>query len=211
MWVQRWFAASASSLCLMIGLASAAEIGRVDLNGRTLIIDDTGTWKYAEQSAAVDSACSDGQLMKSRKLDLSVCVREPWIIDDKSGAEFEIKFTDHDDEIFAGLITERSNLPLKMLEYAILTNAADATGVRKKDIPVIKKSKIKINGVEWSYIEYNVDFKGAKFTFGNYYISLGETGAVQAVFWCSKAYFDKNRKIIEDAAMTLKVSDKVLQ
>jgi hypothetical protein len=198
--------------CLSGSAASAAEIGRVTLNGRVIIVDDSGTWAYAEPGAAsnaMGSDCSGGILLKSKKVDVSLCVREPWKIQSDANESFEYSVYDLSNEIYSGLITERAAMPIETLEFAIIANAASATGVAREQIPVVRQDKLQINGREWRYIEYDVNLKGAEFRFGNYYTTLGETGAVQYVFWCSKAYFDSNRSAIEALASTLMASEKI--
>jgi hypothetical protein len=193
------------------GRLSAEEIGRVQLGGKDIIVDGNGTWAYADKDAQTNAVCTDGTPVKSKKLNLSICVKEPWRVSTSASDSFEFQIDNKSDEIYAGAITERANLTLDALEYAIISNAASGTGARKEDIPVVKKSKIMINGVEWSYIEYDVNFKGTKFRFANYYVSLGDSGAAQFVYWCSLPYFEKNRASIESSASSLVVSDKIVQ
>lgn len=191
--------------------AWADEIGRHEINGRAIIIDSNGTWTYAEEAPESTRECVDGNSVASRKLRLSICVRSPWKMDNTGGTgSFEFQFDNNQSEIYGGAITEKTELPLEALEYAILKNAADAMGLRNDDVPVWKKSKVTLNDVEWRYIEYDITLKGAAFRFGNYYISLGETGVAQVAFWCGRAYFEKNRKQIEEMASSIRVSSKPL-
>lgn len=192
--------------------ASAAEIGRVELNGRTIVVDDNGTWTYAGQGSAANGAgvdCSAGTVLQSKKVNVSLCVTSPWKVQSDANESFEYSVYDLADEIYSGLITERAKMPMETLEFAIIANAASATGVSREQIPVVKQEKLQLNGREWRYIEYDVNFKGAEFRFGNYYTTLGDAGAVQYVFWCSKAYFESNRPKIQALAATLVASDKI--
>lgn len=191
--------------------AWADEIGRHEINGRAIIIDCNGTWKYAEAGAVPTGECADGNIITSKKINLSMCIDPAWRIDNKINGNFEFQFYNASSEIYGALVTERTGVPTEALEYAILFHAANAMGLRNEDVPVLKKSKVTLNGVEWNYIEYDIKLKGANFRFGNYYISLGETGVAQLPFWCGRAYFEKNRKQIEEVASTIKVSSKPLE
>ena len=205
----------ASILAVLAGVTSigawAAEIGRHEINGRSIIIDSNGTWKYAEAGAAPTGECVDGNIITSKKINLSMCIDRAWRIDNKISGDFEFQFYNGSSEIYGALITERTGVPTEALEYAILFHAANAMGLRNEDVPILKKSKVTLNGVEWNYLEYDIKLQGANFRFGNYYISLGETGVAQVPFWCGRAYFEKNRKQIEDMASTVKISSKPLE
>ncbi len=190
--------------------AAAEEAGRAQLNGRTIILQAGGTWKYADDAPTAAVDCSGGKVIKSKKLNLSVCVVQPWKIDPTPSEAMEFQLLEPEQDIFVGFITERAPMPFAVLKEAIISNAARATGVHAEDVPVLKESKVALNGKEWNYIEYDVDFKGAKFRFGNYYVSLGDLGVAQMVFWCSKAYFDQNRPLIEALAAKVNISDKPL-
>lgn len=191
--------------------AWAEEIARHEINGRAIIIDSDGTWKYAEAVAAPTGECADGNIITSKKINLSMCIDSAWRIDNKTSGNFEFQFYNASSEIYGALVAERTGVPTEALEYAILFHAANAMGLRNEDVPVLKKSKVTLNGVEWNYIEYDIKLNGANFRFGNYYISLGETGVAQIPFWCGRAYFEKNRKQIEEMASTIEVSSKPLE
>ncbi len=180
----------------------ADEIGRATIEGRTVIVDSNGTWKYAE--AAVDANgqaqidCTKGTVTKSKKLAVSLCVTPPWTLDSGASGLMELQVVNKDLDIYFGLVTERTTMPLAGIRRAILYNAAQATAVREEDIVIAKESTEKIGGHEWSYIEYDVTFNGAKFRFANYYSSLGDLGIIQSVFWCSASYFEQNRAVMSD-------------
>jgi hypothetical protein len=189
------------------GVAAAEEAGRAQLNGRAIILQTDGTWKYAEDAAPAGNAdCSDGKVIKSKKLNLAVCVFAPWKIDTTPNESMEFQLLEPDQDIFVGFVTERTAMPLEVLREAIISNAAKATGIRQEDVPVVSESKVMLNGKEWSYIEFDVDFKGAKFGFGTYYFSLGELGAAQMVFWTSKPYFTKSKPLMDAMASKVKIS-----
>jgi hypothetical protein len=178
----------------------AEEIGRSSINGRVVIIDGNGTWKYdgAQAAAGVPTPadCTGGSVVKSKKLPVSLCVSAPWKLDSTAPGSMEFQVLNNELDAYFGLITERTAIPLAGLRQAILINAAQGSGVTESDILIASESKVTIGGHEWSYIEYHVTFGGAKYRFANYYSSLGDKGVVQGVFWCSDAYFEQNKSAI---------------
>jgi hypothetical protein len=179
-------------LTLVATGSHAEEIGRATINGRTVIIDGAGTWAYENIPAgaaaqAVD--CSEGRKIQSKKIKMSLCIAPPWRLDSSPPESMEMQAINKDIDLYFGLVTERTPIPLAGLRKAILYNAAQATGVREEDIEISTESKSKIGSHEWSYIEYKVTFSGANFRFANYYASLGDKGLVQSVFWCAESFF----------------------
>ncbi|NJM31469.1 MAG: hypothetical protein HC855_16525 [Rhizobiales bacterium] len=192
-----------SLLPLSFTPALAEEIGRATIDGREVVIDSNGTWSYADGAAAAGQqapACA-GNVLESKKVGVSFCLAAPWKLDSAPAGAMEIQAHHPESDIYFGLIPERTQMPAEALRRAIIYNAAQATNTQEKDIPVAAESKETFNGKEWNYIQYDVDFSGAKFTFANYYVTLGDRGVVQAVFWCSPAYFEQNKDAMK-AMMT---------
>ena len=183
--------------CLTATSANAAEIGRTNIGGRTAIIDSDGTWAYEDGGqVASDSSCVTGTKIKSKKLPIFLCLDKPWVMDTVPPGAMEFQIVHRDLDLYLGLIAERTQMELSGLKAAILYNAASVNGVRPDDVPILKESKETINGIEWSYIEYDVTVSGGKFRFGNFYTSLGERGVVQSVFWSNTVYFEENKPTI---------------
>jgi hypothetical protein len=192
---------------LLTTVALSEEIGRAVINGKAIVVDGNGTWKYADAPLAATTPetadCGTGSTIKSKKLPLSLCIAPPWRLDQSPQGSMEMQAVNGEADLYFGLVTERSPVPLAMLRKAILYNAAQATGVREEDIAVAKEELATINGYEWNYIEYDVNYQGAKFRFSNYYGALADVGNVQAVFWCSPAYFDQNKQLVQKFMSTI--------
>ncbi len=181
----------------------ASEVGRATINGRPVILDSAGTWAYADAvgagagaKAAAVTGCDNGNAIASKKLPISMCIFTPWRVDSTPSSAMELQAVQPDLDLYVGLITERTQMPIKSLRDAILYNAAGAGSVRPEDVPVLKESVETLNGAEWNYIEYEVVISGAKFRFGDYHKSLGELGVVQVAFWSSAAYFEQSKPAI---------------
>jgi hypothetical protein len=197
-----------TTLCVVLGSvffgtcgAMSAEIGRATVAGRLVVLDSNGTWAYADEASAAspqDATCASGNVIKSKKLPISICVTKPWRIDETAPGSMEMQVVQTELDLFVGLVTERTQMPVSTIRQAILANAASFAGIRAEDVATLKDTSETLNGVEWKYIEYEVVYSGAKFRFGNFHQSLGELGAVQVAFWSSAAYFDQNRSAIND-------------
>jgi hypothetical protein len=190
------FVAIFLSASFAASFATAEEIGRTTIGGRTAVIDSNGTWVYADGNAgaqASNATCETGSKIKSKKLPISFCVYKPWGLDSTPPSSMEFQAVNSDLDLYFGLITERTQMDLAGLKDAILYNAASASGLRSEDVPILKESKETINGVEWNYMEYDIAISGGNFRFGNYFVSLGDRGAVQAAFWSSRSFFETNK------------------
>lgn len=194
------------SLLAVSFVAEAEEIGRVDLKGRSIVVDSNGTWKYADEApagAAPSATCAANQLLQSKKLPVSLCLQSGWRLMPTPAESMEFEAVQTDKDIYVGLITERTTMLDGAVREAILYNAASATNVKVADVPVVLEEKRKIGDEDWNYIVYDVSFSGAPFRFANYYKSLGDKGAVQLVFWSSKSYFEEDRVLQDAVANTL--------
>jgi hypothetical protein len=177
-----------------INFATAEEIGRATVNGRSVIIDSKGTWVYADAAAPGTSAVGDcdGYAFKSKRLPLSSCLRKGWELSTAPPGAMEIQAYQVDVGIYSGIIVEPMEMTYEALRKAIIFNAATGSGVRPEDIIVVKEDKQTFGDHSWNYIEYDVTFSGTKFRFGNFHTALEKGGVAQVVFWSSPAFFEKN-------------------
>jgi hypothetical protein len=198
-------------LALVLGLSSfavqAAEVGRAKINNRDVVLDSDGTWKYLDTAQPAQAGtCTSGQQFKSKRLPVSFCLMPAWRIDPTPSGSMEIQAHNADLELYMGFIGERLELTMAGLRDAAVSNAANATGVLARDIPILKEEAKSFAGEDWKYLEYDVNFKGTVFRFGNYMSALKKGGAVQVVFWSSPAFFDQNKSGIDDVVTTIAIS-----
>lgn len=186
------------------GLAIADEAGRVQLNGREVILQSDGTWKYSDaETAAASADCGAGQGVASKKLPVSFCLPQGWRMMANPSESMEFEAVQNEKDIYVGLITERTSMNDAAIRDAVLYNAASAAGIKQADVPVVLEEKRTFAGQDWNYIVYDVTFTGATFRFANYYKALGDKGSTQLVFWASKGYFDEDKAQEEAVAATL--------
>lgn len=167
-------------------MATADELGRVDLNGREIIINDDNSWSYASKGEqnAVTTAPDGCTVIKSKKFPISVCL-DPgkWSLTNVNDiAELQYKVIDK--EIYAMILTEKALMPDEQLKKAILINGQEAAGLNKIEIlKDIKESKI---GPKFGNVVYNAIVDGLDITYDSYYRSFPHTGLAQVIMFSSQ-------------------------
>lgn len=203
------FGLTGLAFLLLLGMAaSAAEVGRVQFQGRTVILSDDGTWKFEEQPAEsmATPGCADGVKIDSKALPVSLCFSTAtWDRDTPTGA-WEVMFRNKAGTLYGGLISETIALDESFLRNAIIQNAA---GFAKIDVSKVKigiEEKVDVNGRSWNHIIYGVPIGGTDFTFSNYYLTVPGTGMVQVVFFSPDSTFAGVLPDIEKVVASLNFS-----
>lgn len=194
------FLAATLAATLVTGAALAAEMGRVKIDGRTIIIHDNNTWTYsAEEAAAVPSNCTT---MASEIVPVSICLDpDEWTRTELSGDnEYELKRKGI--EHYMIMITEKAELQPTALKEAILENAQNAAGLAK--VETIAETSVVADGQTFEKIVYRTDVDGLDITYTNYYTMFPGSGSMQIVFF---ALTDDNvnyEPFIEQVAASIK-------
>lgn len=204
----RRLAATGLVLTLLSGSAVlAAELGRTQFQGRTIILSDDNTWRFddaAQQQAPANAAdCADGVTVQSKALPVSLCFgTETWERDNPTGA-WEVMFRNKEGTLYGGLITETVALEESFLRNAILQNASAFAKIDVTKVRIDKEEKSDINGKSWNHIVYGVPIGGTGFTFSNYYMTIPEKGMVQVVFFSPDNTFQPSQVEIDKVVGTL--------
>ena len=191
------------ALICATNLAYADVIGHSTLNGKPIVIDSDGTWKYSDSKPSVSGDCQ-GSALESKKLKVSLCVGKNWILAAKDGSAYEFQFKESDKDIFGGLITERTQVSNAFLGNAVLGSIAQRINKDVNSIPIRKKDTIILNGKQWNYVEFEIEYQGTKVIFADYYTAFDPSGVAQLLFWSSPMLFDSGKGEIEGVASTLK-------
>jgi hypothetical protein len=91
-----------------------------------------------------------------------------------------------------------------LLKTAVLSSIAHRINKDVNSIPVRERHSVTLNGTQWEYVEFEVEFEGTKAIFGDYYQTFNPTGVVQLLFWASPPLFDAGKAEIETVAASLK-------
>ncbi len=161
------------------------EVGRGEVNGREIIIYDNGTWDFAGGGLggpvkARRDPCDGLVKVESGNAPLSYCLSsDNWLENDPEGA-FEGYYRTRTDDIYFGVIVEKTQLRLKQFREAILKNARQGAGTN--DVRISHEGQISINGTVWQTIDYVAEISDLTLSFRNYYMSDNDL-AIQAIFW----------------------------
>jgi hypothetical protein len=200
-------AAAGLVLTLLSGSAAlAAELGRAQFQGRTVILSDDNTWRYDEATPkppANAADCTDGVSVQSKSLPVTLCFgNEAWERDNPTGA-WEVMFRNKAGTLYGGLITETVALEESFLRNAILQNASAFAKIDVTKVRIDKEETSDINGRKWNHIVYGVPIGGAGFTFSNYYMTIPDKGMVQVVFFSPDTSFQPSQVEIDKVVGTL--------
>ena len=82
--------------------AQATELGRLQLNGKTIILIDDGTWRYAD-AASPQGGCAEGIVAKSTVLPLSACFHNKiWKTTSSNNVDFELLYARRGGDMYGG-------------------------------------------------------------------------------------------------------------
>jgi hypothetical protein len=175
----------AGLLVLISNQAIAGEKGRVQLNGREVILFDDNTWKFS--SDAVSKTNKDCVLIKSTTLPVTICLDDTvWTNGDSNDAA-ELSFVTKDETLFLLVITETDEVQLDAFEKAIVVNAQSAAG--KKPVEVKSKERLDAHGLEWGRMVYDADIEDIKIRYENYFTTIKGKGSVQFVFYTTPGQY----------------------
>ena len=157
----------------------AGERGRVQLNGREVILFDDNTWKFS--SNAVAKTNKDCVLIKSATLPVTICLDDTVWANGDSNDGAELSFKTKDETLFLLVITETDEVQLDAFEKAIVANAQSAAG--KKPVQVKSKERLDAHGLEWGRMVYDANIEDLQIRYENYFTTIKGKGSVQFVFY----------------------------
>ncbi len=174
-------AALALALVSALGAAPsrADQVGASVVDGRMVILDSDGTWRYADEEEGGDEAGCD------RADTLEVCATKLGWTKTQASGNFNLMYT-HSQKYYFGVIAEpygsTHGMKYQTLQAAILSNAARAAATDAKKVPVIATEKVVQGRRGLRSITYRPTLQGTPFVFYNAYQILPEK-SVQLVFW----------------------------
>lgn len=176
----------------------SAEIGKVDVNGKEIILMDDKTWKY---SGAVADSVVPCSVVKAKTFPISLCLADDsWTKADVND-EAEMQFKLLDDTLYGMVIVDGSQLTNRAFKKQILNNAKAAAG--KSPVNIIAESSSVIGGKKLSKIQYQLMLGELNVTYINYYGGIKGKGALQLIFFMETALV--NEKLPDIAEVLAKV------
>jgi hypothetical protein len=189
---------------VLTGACAAAEMGRFELNGRTIVIDSDGTWSYLDEAAA-GASTGDCTLLRLDAPPIEFCLLEAdWRRADLGG-DFAFGFQSRAYDLYFGVIGEITAFDHDTMRKLIRENAADSAGL--KGLMNNEDETAAINGAEWGIVRFELEFGTAPIDFENYFTIVPDRGTAQFVFWAPSQIFDETAEIRARVAETLSVVD----
>ena len=170
--------------------AGAEELGRFQLDGRTIVIDSDGTWTYADDRAPAGSA-EGCQVLAVPPI--RFCLPEGEWEPAELGGEFAFGFASKSHELHLGIIAEDTFFAFDTMPDLIRENAgaaaADDDAARVDGETAGADEVLSISGERWGIVRFKLDLDGVPFRFETYFAAVEGEGTAQFVFWAPEDIF----------------------
>ncbi|MCB1682206.1 MAG: hypothetical protein H6858_01725 [Rhodospirillales bacterium] len=187
----------------------AAELGKTFFQGKTIVLDDNGTWTYGEgtqQASATPSQYAVESCKTAKLVPVNFCLDTSyWTETEKPTPDYESFYNNTNGSLYFGLITEGLPLTRDFFRNSILDNAGHVAKGGRDGVKVIEDKTVTLGSDTWNYLEYSIDIDGMVFRYSNYYTSVGDKGSIQVLFFTLDTVFETYRKDIEKVANTVKI------
>jgi hypothetical protein len=174
--------------------------------GEIVILNDDGTWEYADQNAGISKIITNNKvftksqdasfLLKSKRNNSAFWINpKKWSFEkgEKPDTDAEYQFQLKDGDLYAMAITEKIEMPLESLIDVALTNAQSVA----PDAKVTTLEYRVVNNNKVIFMEIIGTLKGVKFTYRGYYYS-DPSGSTQLLAYTSSNLIDTYKSEIED-------------
>lgn len=161
--------------------ATAEQVGTAVVDGRVVVLDSDGTWKYADLDTSGSSGCRTVE-----NVEFCMDSLPGWKASKNDASDFVASYDNNSKGYYFGFISEPAGSDAGMtyegLRTAILENAASASGIDPSAVPVLATEESVSSLLSMRSITYLVDFKGTPAVFYNCY-QIMPSRAIQFAFW----------------------------
>ncbi len=193
--------------------AAAAELGKTFFQGKTIVLNDDGTWKNSDETsaapvtpAATPTASGQDVCNTAKLVPVKYCVDSGyWVQAEKPTPDYETFYNNTNGSLYFGLITEGLPLTKDFFRNSILDNAGAVAKGGRDGVKVIEDKTVQLGSDTWNYLEYSIDIDGMVFRYSNYYTSVGDKGSIQVLFFTLDTVFETYRKDMEKVANTVAI------
>jgi len=178
-----------TSLLILVTGCAFAQIKAVTETGDEVILNQDGTWIYANKTVVTnqDIKVSDKVfskdinstfLVKSKTINIGIWLNpKEWNFSKNTVNESaEFQFQKKDEDLYGMLISEKMQIPVETLKGIALENAKKAA----PDIKVINEEYRNVNGIKVLMMEMSGTMQGIRFVYYGYYYS-NSNGTIQLV------------------------------
>ena len=181
----------------------AAELGKGVFQGRTIILSDDGTWRYANPESA--TASGDCTTLTSEVVPFSICLSgDSWAYTD-GGGESEFFLQNKQQELYMMLITEKVFIELSALKSAIVSNAQSVSGLTR--VKVLEDEQTTVDGHPFGSIDYQTNIDGIDFSYRNLYSNFEGIGSMQLLFFSHREQFESAQASINQAVSAVRIDN----
>ncbi|MEM9156263.1 MAG: hypothetical protein AAGB13_14710 [Cyanobacteria bacterium P01_F01_bin.33] len=185
--------AIALALCVP-STAMAVPIEATTSDGKTVILNDDGTWQFKRLAGFTDGdelrskpSSATEKLTSSKGFVELWFDPQSWRVDpdnDNDAAEFGLNHASGD--AYALVIVERLNMPMSALKQVALENARKVSS----DIQIVREESRSINDVDMMVMQLEGTVQDIPFTFyGAYWV--GDAGSLQVVTYTGQNLFEE--------------------
>jgi hypothetical protein len=204
-WIKLLIVVSICLFSLTISQAISQEIRATTEDGRDVVLDPKGTWRYAEkEDMSVQSGSELPQffkpksatvLLKGKRVTYGLWYdHNKWVVDqdiDNASAEYELTHVEGDRYLV--IIPERIQIPLDTLKIAAITNAKKIA----PDIRISLEETRIVNDNKILCLKMDATIQEIPVSYVNYYYS-GKAGAVQLMAYTGQNLFGEYRQDLFD-------------
>ncbi len=185
-------------LFVLVTSAASEEVGRVQFNGRTIVLDSDKSWEYAEKLMPAGSDC---RAVASDVVPAEICLVPAWRKTDLGG-DFEKAFSSRLD-LYIGLITEESYFDAPTMRKIVEDNANQ--GASPNDLLDLKQANRDINGVEWLHSTFSFQCGNVRIDMENFMYSSESAGTIQIAIWGTEQSMERSRSEVDKVVSTIRL------
>jgi hypothetical protein len=186
-------------------ISASAQKKAITDTGEEVILYQDGTWKYvngADSARAVEvnktpfvKPSTNTFLLKSKKFNIGFWINpKKWKVQtDKNNDDAEYELHEETNDLFAMMITEKSEIPVLTLKDIAIKNARKVA----PDITIQKEEFRIVNGQKVLLVQMKGTYNGVRFIYYGYYYS-NKNGSVQFVTYSTNNLLIENIKDCDD-------------
>ena len=185
----------AVALLLFTGVVSAETLKAVTEDGKPVILNSDGTWRYAAIAQASKPAQAT-KLLKGTRVQYGLWMDESkWLLvkDKSDNPERDYAFRHVTGDAHALVIAERLEVPMESLKVIALQNARNAA----KDVRVTKEEFRNVNGTQLLSLEMEGTIQGIPLVLHGYYYA-GKRGTIQVIAYAGRNLFEEYRRDMDN-------------
>ena len=198
----RWFL-SASVLVVACAAAQAQTLRATTEDGRAVLLDPKGTWKFAPEGASekkvqgapynVSPAAKERVAIPNLKAKVAYNEKRWKLLDKPLNQVASLSFRHANGDSYAMVIAERIEMPLQTLRNAAVENAKSAA----KDLTIEREEHRTVNGRPVLMLQMSGTLQGIPFVYFNYY-HAGPAGAIQFMSYTARNLFNESKADFEE-------------